>query len=61
MNKTDKLLESLNVFIQKAEENQYKQLGEMVPDFPGKSNIPNMWRNMKKALPDCSDASIRSF
>ncbi|AUS10694.1 hypothetical protein C0W65_00865 [Bacillus subtilis] len=50
MNKTDKLLESLNVFIQKAEENQYKQLGEMVPDFPGKSNIPKYVEEYEKGI-----------
>lgn len=50
MNKTDKLLESLNVFIQKAEENQYKQLGEMAPDFPGKSNIPKYVEEYEKGI-----------
>ncbi|PAE61510.1 hypothetical protein CHH88_03190 [Bacillus subtilis] len=50
MNKTDKLLESLNVFIQKAEENQYKQLGEMVPDFPGKLNIPKYVEEYEKGI-----------
>ncbi|PAE66201.1 hypothetical protein F9B13_08095 [Bacillus subtilis] len=41
MNKTDKLLESLNVFIQKAEESEREKLMESVPDFPGHSKIPN--------------------
>ncbi|MCY7797097.1 hypothetical protein MOB54_18275 [Bacillus spizizenii] len=50
MNKTDKLLDSLNAFIQKAEENQYKQLGEMVPDFPGKSNIPKYVEEYEKGI-----------
>ncbi|MCY8258896.1 hypothetical protein MOB73_12510 [Bacillus spizizenii] len=50
MNKTDKLLKSLNAFIQKAEENQYKQLGEMVPDFPGKSNIPKYVEEYEKGI-----------
>ncbi|MFY1590120.1 phage minor head protein [Bacillus sp. J14] len=50
MNKTDKLLESLNAFILKAEENQYKQLGEMVPDFPGKSKIPNFIEEYEKGI-----------
>ncbi|RPK02412.1 hypothetical protein EH11_01742 [Bacillus subtilis] len=50
MNKTHKLLESLNVFIKKAEENQYKQLGEMVPDFPGKSNIPKYVEEYEKGI-----------
>lgn len=50
MNKTDKLLDSLNAFIQKAEENQYKQLGEMVPDFPGKSNIPKYVEVYEKGI-----------
>ncbi|WP_163116823.1 phage head morphogenesis protein [Bacillus subtilis] len=50
MNKTDKLLESLNVFILKAEENQFKQLGEMVPDFPGKSNIPKYVEVYEKGI-----------
>ncbi|MFP7321065.1 phage minor head protein [Bacillus spizizenii] len=50
MNKTDKLLESLNAFIKKAEENQYKQLGEMVPDFPGKSNIPKYVEEYEKGI-----------
>ncbi|MGG0775445.1 phage minor head protein [Bacillus rugosus] len=50
MNKTDKLLDSLTAFIQKAEENQYKQLGEMVPDFPGKSNIPKYVEEYEKGI-----------
>ncbi|WP_416720518.1 phage head morphogenesis protein [Bacillus subtilis] len=50
MNKTDKLLESLNVFILKAEENQFKQLGEMVPDFPGKLNIPKYVEEYEKGI-----------
>ncbi|MCY7944492.1 hypothetical protein MOC26_14575 [Bacillus spizizenii] len=50
MNKTDKLLESLTAFIQKAEENQYKQLGEMVPDFPGKLNIPKYVEEYEKGI-----------
>ncbi|MGO5673887.1 phage head morphogenesis protein [Bacillus subtilis] len=50
MNKTDKLLESLNAFILKAEENQYKQLGEMVPDFPGKLNIPKYVEEYEKGI-----------
>lgn len=50
MNKTDKLLDGLNAFIQKAEENQYKQLGEMVPDFPGKSNIPKYVEEYEKGI-----------
>ncbi|RJS56732.1 phage minor head protein [Bacillus subtilis] len=50
MNKTDKLLKSLNAFIQKAEENQYKQLGEMVPDFPGKPNIPKYVEEYEKGI-----------
>ncbi|MDO3651944.1 phage minor head protein [Bacillus subtilis] len=50
MNKTDKLLDSLNAFIQKAKENQYKQLGEMVPDFPGKSNIPKYVEEYEKGI-----------
>ncbi|MCY8106648.1 phage minor head protein [Bacillus mojavensis] len=50
MSKTDKLLESLNAFILKAEENQYKQLGEMVPDFPGKSNIPKYVEEYEKGI-----------
>ncbi|KIU12913.1 phage head morphogenesis protein [Bacillus subtilis] len=50
MNKTDKLLDGLNAFIQKAEENQYKQLGEMVPNFPGKSNIPKYVEEYEKGI-----------
>lgn len=50
MNKADKLLDSLNAFIQKAKENQYKQLGEMVPDFPGKSNIPKYVEEYEKGI-----------
>ncbi|MFD0131611.1 phage head morphogenesis protein, partial [Bacillus subtilis] len=50
MNKTDKLLESLNAFILKAEENQYKHLGEMVPDFPGKLNIPKYVEEYEKGI-----------
>ncbi|WP_336183265.1 phage minor head protein [Bacillus sp. 205(2023)] len=39
MNKTDKLLESLNAFIKKAEEDEMKNLMESVPDFPGLSKF----------------------
>lgn len=40
MNKTDKLLESLTAFIQKAEEDEREKLVEVVPGFPGLSKIP---------------------
>ncbi|PRP56826.1 hypothetical protein C7B71_02460 [Bacillus halotolerans] len=50
MNKTDKLLESLNVFIQKAEEDERKNLMESVPDFPGLSKIPNFVEEYEKGI-----------
>ena len=61
MNETDQLLNSLSVFIRKAEEDDEKSLVEVIPDFPGLSKYPVMSRNMRKRLPDCSDASVRSF
>ncbi|CAI6282878.1 phage head morphogenesis protein [Bacillus subtilis] len=50
MNKTDKLLENLNVFIQKAEEDERKNLMESVPDFPGLSKIPNFVEEYEKGI-----------
>lgn len=50
MNKTDKLLESLNEFIQKAEEDERKNLMESVPDFPGLSKIPNFVEEYEKGI-----------
>ncbi|MGC2838321.1 phage head morphogenesis protein [Bacillus subtilis] len=50
MNKTDKLLESLNAFIQKAEEDERKNLMESVPDFPGLSKIPNFVEEYEKGI-----------
>ncbi|MCY7767710.1 phage minor head protein [Bacillus inaquosorum] len=50
MNKTDKLLESLNAFIKKAEEDERKNLMESVPDFPGLSKIPNFVEEYEKGL-----------
>ncbi|WP_336805310.1 phage head morphogenesis protein [Bacillus subtilis] len=48
--KTDKLLESLNVFIQKAEESEREKLMESVPDFPGLSKIPNFVEEYEKGI-----------
>ncbi|MBU0444400.1 phage minor head protein [Bacillus amyloliquefaciens] len=50
MNKTDKLLESLNVFIQKAEESEREKLVESVPDFPGLSKIPGFVEEYEKGI-----------
>ncbi|MCE0742269.1 hypothetical protein LWH95_21490, partial [Bacillus sp. G16] len=50
MNKTDKLLENLNVFIQKAEEDERKNLMESVPNFPGLSKIPNFVEEYEKGI-----------
>ncbi|PLS05145.1 phage head morphogenesis protein [Bacillus halotolerans] len=50
MNKTDKLLENLNVFIQKAEEDERKNLMESVPNFPGLSKIPNFVEVYEKGI-----------
>ncbi|MEC1569631.1 phage head morphogenesis protein [Bacillus spizizenii] len=50
MNKTDKLLESLNAFIQKAEENEREKFVESVPDFPGLSRIPGFVEEYEKSI-----------
>ncbi|MCY8284905.1 phage head morphogenesis protein [Bacillus inaquosorum] len=50
MNKTDKLLESLTAFIQKAEENEREKLVEVVPDFPGLSKIPGFVEEYEKGI-----------
>ncbi|WP_343311257.1 phage head morphogenesis protein [Bacillus atrophaeus] len=50
MNKTDKLLESLNAFIQKAEEDEKEKLVEVVPDFPGLSKIPGFVEEYEKGI-----------
>ncbi|MCY8705402.1 phage head morphogenesis protein [Bacillus inaquosorum] len=50
MNKTDKLLESLTAFIQKAEKNQGKNLEESIPDFPGLSKIPGFVEKYEKGI-----------
>ncbi|PSA91494.1 hypothetical protein C6370_18350 [Bacillus atrophaeus] len=50
MNKTDKLLESLNAFIQKAEEDEIEKLVEVVPDFPGLSKIPGFVEEYEKGI-----------
>ncbi|MGQ9003163.1 phage head morphogenesis protein [Bacillus subtilis] len=50
MNKTDKLLESLNAFILKAEEDERKNLMESVPDFPGLSKIPGFVEEYEKGI-----------
>ncbi|MCY8311375.1 phage head morphogenesis protein [Bacillus spizizenii] len=50
MNKTDKLLESLNAFIKKAEEDEMKNLMESVPDFPGLSKIPKFVEEYEKGI-----------
>ncbi|MEC4201700.1 MULTISPECIES: phage minor head protein [Bacillus] len=50
MNKTDQLLNSLNVFIQKAEEDDEKSLVEVIPDFPGLSKIPGYVQEYEKKV-----------
>ncbi|MCY8330762.1 phage head morphogenesis protein [Bacillus spizizenii] len=50
MNKTDKLLESLTAFIQKAEEDEREKLVEVVPDFPGLSKIPSFVEEYEKGI-----------
>ncbi|MEI1422224.1 phage head morphogenesis protein [Bacillus cabrialesii] len=50
MNKTDKLLENLNLFIQKAEEDEREKLVEVVPDFPGLSKIPGFVEEYEKGF-----------
>ncbi|KIN37605.1 phage minor head protein [Bacillus subtilis] len=50
MNKTDKLLESLTAFIQKAEEDEREKLVEVVPDFPGLSKIPGFVEEYEKGI-----------
>lgn len=50
MNKTDKLLKSLNVFILKAEEDERKNLMESVPDFPGLSKKPGFVEEYEKGI-----------
>ncbi|PAD00164.1 phage minor head protein [Bacillus paralicheniformis] len=48
MNKTDQLLNSLNTFIRKAEEDDEKSLVEVIPDFPGLSKIPGYIQEYEK-------------
>lgn len=50
MNKTDQLLNSLNNFIQKAEEDDEKSLVEVIPDFPGLSKIPGYVQEYEKKV-----------
>ncbi|MFL0445825.1 phage head morphogenesis protein [Bacillus subtilis] len=50
MNKTDKLLENLNLFIQKAEEDEREKLVEVVPNFPGLSKIPGFVEEYEKGI-----------
>ncbi|CAI8940855.1 phage minor head protein [Bacillus sp. IT-13CA1] len=50
MNKTDQLLNSLNVFIRKAEEDDEKSLVEVIPDFPGLSKIPGYVQEYEKKV-----------
>ncbi|MCY9230050.1 phage head morphogenesis protein [Bacillus inaquosorum] len=50
MNKTDRLLESLNAFIQKAEETEREKLMKSVPDFPGLSRIPGFVEEYEKSI-----------
>ncbi|MCY8315330.1 hypothetical protein C2H96_19300 [Bacillus subtilis] len=50
MNKTDKLLKSLNAFIQKAEEDEREKLVEGIPDFPGLSMIPIYVEGYEKGI-----------
>ena len=50
MNKTDQLLNSLSVFIRKAEEDEEKSLVEIIPDFPGLSKIPGYVQEYEKKV-----------
>lgn len=50
MNKTDKLLESLNSFIKKAEEDERKNLMKSVPDCPCLSKIPDFVEEYEKGI-----------
>ncbi|MCY8378423.1 phage minor head protein [Bacillus haynesii] len=50
MNKTDQLLNSLNTFIRKAEEDDEKSLVEVIPDFPGLSKIPGYVQEYEKKV-----------
>ncbi|EWH19809.1 phage minor head protein [Bacillus haynesii] len=50
MNKTDQLLNNLNVFIRKAEEDDEKSLVEVIPDFPGLSKIPGYVQEYEKEV-----------
>ncbi|MCY8354606.1 hypothetical protein MOD14_10545 [Bacillus haynesii] len=50
MNKTDQLLNSLNTFIRKAEEDDEKSLVEVIPDFPGLSKIPGYVQDYEKGI-----------
>lgn len=50
MNKTDKLLASINSFIQKAEESEGQKLVETIPDFPGLSKIPRYVEDYEKGI-----------
>ncbi|MCY8755673.1 phage minor head protein [Bacillus haynesii] len=50
MNKTDQLLNSLNVFIRKAEEDDEKSLVKVIPDFPGLSKIPDYVQEYEKKV-----------
>lgn len=50
MNKTDQLLNSLNVFIRKAEEDDEKSLVEVIPDFPSLTKIPGYVQEYEKKV-----------
>ncbi|MCY8346820.1 hypothetical protein MOC74_15335 [Bacillus haynesii] len=50
MNKTDQLLNSLNTFIRKAEEDDEKSIVEVIPDFPGLSKIPGYVQGYEKKV-----------
>jgi len=49
MNKTDKLLKSLNIFIQKSEEDE-EQLQDMVPEFPGLELLPGIIEEFESVI-----------
>jgi len=49
MNKTDELLKSLNIFIQKAEEDE-EQLQDIVPEFPGLELLPELIENFESSI-----------
>jgi len=61
MNKTDQLLNSLNVFIRKAEEDDEKSLVEVIPDFPGLSKIPGYVQEYEKKVARLLRSQCKKF